>query len=282
MPPAECKECTVKLVQLDETVNCFGGCGNLFCLKCSNIKRAELKYMCENQNIKWFCNECAVSNANTKFIEIKHLIEKKQTKQLTSEDIKENVEIIFNQKLNQMKNNMLSDIYNLIESNIEQKLNDLKNQIMTELSKTLKDNNKKLEKLCTQNLNNNNVKQKQTYADAAKENKNNKIILKPKDKTKNNKEAKKDLMKVVDPTDCLVSGVRELSGGGLLVSCKDTDAAERVQQQIEKNIQKYSKQKSDYKRMFRIVGMSNNMCNERLIECIKNKILYVMIRTLML
>ena len=191
MPPAECKECTVKLVQLDETVNCFGGCGNLFCLKCSNIKRAELKYMCENQNIKWFCNECAVSNANTKFIEIKHLIEKKQTKQLTSEDIKENVEIIFNQKLNQMKNNMLSDIYNLIESNIEQKLNDLKNQIMTELSKTLKDNNKKLEKLCTQNLNNNNVKQKQTYADAAKENKNNKIILKPKDKTKNNKEAKK-------------------------------------------------------------------------------------------
>ena len=89
-------------------------------------------------------------------------------------------------------------------------------------------------------------------------------------------------MKVVDPTDCLVSGVRELSGGGLLVSCKDTDAAERVQQQIEKNIQKYSKQKSDYKRMFRIVGMSNNMCNERLIECIKNKILYVMIRTLML
>ena len=277
MPPSECKECTVKIVQIDEIVNCFGGCGNVFCLKCSNIKRSELKYMSENENIKWFCNECAVSNTNTKFVEIKHLIEKKQVKQITSQDIRENVEVIFNKKFNQLKDNMLTELFNLIENNIEQKLNKLKTEILSELSKSLKDNNQKVQEIYAQNVNNNNKdQQKQSYADAAKKNNNNKLVIKPKNKTKNNKEAKKDLMRVVDPTECLVSEVRELTGGGLLVRCTDTEARERVQKQFEKTIgEEYemekSKEKSDLKRMFKIVGMSENICNDRLIECMQKQ-----------
>ena len=283
MPPPECKECTAKLVQVDETVTCFGGCGNLFCLKCSNIKRNEQKYMCENQNIKWFCNECAVSNSNTKFIEIKHLIEKKYTKELSGQDIRENVEFVFNKKITNLKDTMLTEIFNLIENNIEQKLNQIKNEILNELTKTLNDNNNKIEEICSQNINiNENNNNKKSYAEAAKENKdNNKLIIKPKNKTKNNREAKNDLKRVVDPTECLVSEVRELTSGGLLVKCKDTNAREKVQQPIvQKDYEldrgedyelEKSKEKSDYKKLFRIVGMSENICNDRLIECIKKQ-----------
>lgn len=74
MPPSECKECRANLAQIEETILCSGGCGSYFCIKCSNLKREETKLLNENDNIKWFCNECSLCDTNTKFIEIKHLI----------------------------------------------------------------------------------------------------------------------------------------------------------------------------------------------------------------
>lgn len=273
MPPSECKECTVKLVQTDEVIACHGGCGGLYCLKCSNIKRHELKYLSDNTNLKWFCNECALSNTNTKFIEIKHLIEKNKANIMSSKDIKENVEQIFVQKLNQMKNNMMSELYKLIECNIEGKLNTLKNELISELSKSLQENNDKIKEMCAQNKSTFIESKQKSYAETTKQNNENKIVIIPKDKTRNNKEAKNALKRVVNPTDCLVSGVREINGGGLIVQCIDNKAKEKVQQKISDNIgEDYnlekSKNKSDFKRRFKVIGMSDNISEQRLIECI--------------
>lgn len=279
MPPSECKECTAKLVQIDDIIKCQGGCGGVFCLKCSNIKRTELKFMSDNTNLKWFCNECSLSNTNTKFVEIKLLIEKKQTNALTSRDIKDGVEQVIIQKFTQMKNNLLIEMNSLIERNIEEKLNNLKTEILNEISKSLKENNNKLTEICNQRHNNENVNKQMSYAEAAKQKqiqKENNIVIKPKNKSKNNKETKNALKSVIEPTDGLVSAVREIQSGGLLVQSKDTETRDRVQQKIVESIgEEYKleepRDKSDYKKVFKLIGMTDELSKERLVECISKQ-----------
>lgn len=137
MPTVECKECTAKLFQLDEMITCSGGCGYNFCLKCSNIKKNEIKIITENINLKWFCNQCTLSDTNTKFIEIKHLISKCEQSKLKAADVKQVLEQLINNKCTQIKTSIVSDFNTFLEHNIGVRINAMKNEIIKEISSEL-------------------------------------------------------------------------------------------------------------------------------------------------
>lgn len=274
MPPSECKECRANLAQIEETILCSGGCGSYFCIKCSNLKREETKLLNENDNIKWFCNECSLCDTNTKFIEIKHLIKNSEQSKIGKKEMKEIIEEALFNKIQQLKISLITDFNSLLEHNVQIKINQMQNDILAELTKTIENNNEKLSEVLSSNKsnsNNTNVN-KMNYAQVAKQNEN-RIVIKPKDKAKNNKLTKVALKKVIEPTECHVTTVKDINNGGIVVQCKNKEACELVQKKVAEQIgdeyeTEKTKDKREIKKIFKIVGLTERLSSERLVECI--------------
>lgn len=104
-------------------------------------------------------------------------------------------EALFN-KIQQLKISLITDFNSLLEHNVQIKINQMQNDILAELTKTIENNNEKLSEVLSSNKsnsNNTNVN-KMNYAQVAKQNEN-RIVIKPKDKAKNNKLTKVALKK---------------------------------------------------------------------------------------
>lgn len=274
MPPLECKECRGKLVQIDESILCSGGCGCFFCIKCSSLKRRETELMSENENIKWFCNQCTLSSTNTKFIEIKHLIENGGQNKIGKTLFKDIVEETISRNIQQLKSSLATEFNKLLEHNVDIKINEFRKDMLAELSKTVENNREKLsEVLAETNVNNNNTNANKelSYAQAAKQ-RENMIVIKPKDKAKKNKHTKVALKKVIEPTECHVTTVKEISNGGIVVQCMNKESCELVQKKIAEQIgDEFEMEKSREKRetkMFKVIGLTERLSSERLVECI--------------
>ena len=209
MPPSdwECNECPSKVLR-EETVKCEECCGKIFCIKCSKIKRSEIKQINENINLKWFCNECSISNNNMKFLEIKQLVKKIDENKLKANDFKDIIEETCNKKFKKFKSDLLSDLLNNIQNTIEELLESKYEKMKKEFVKAVEceinkqseaiNNQSEIIKKLSENNNNNNdssgnnsnsnANAKVSYAEAVRQKEKNKIILKPSTTNKKNKE----------------------------------------------------------------------------------------------
>ena len=154
---------------------------------------------------------------------------------MNCQEIKTSIEQVLLQRLAQMKTILVNELNKLIDHNIETKLNEMKSTIVTHIEETVKENNNTLKEICNVkevNVNQTNV---MSYAQSVKSNQN-KIVIKPKDKNIKNKEAKNALKRIIEPTEGLVEAVKEINSGGLLVSCRDSEAREKVEQKITESI----------------------------------------------
>lgn len=169
--PSECCECTAKLKLIEETVECKGGCGKSYCLKCSKIGRADLKVINGNININWFCNECTLSSTNMKFLEIKHIIQNSGQNKLKKSEVREVVDDIFTKKYQKFKRDIVDELSVVLDQQLQAKYEEMKKQIVEEVTKELSNNIAKISESHDHNsakVNANNSKKKTTYAQAAK------------------------------------------------------------------------------------------------------------------
>lgn len=153
----------------------------------------------------------------------------------------------------------------------------MKKQIIDEVEKKLANNIEKLNVNLNQNASCSNAvnNKKMSYAQIAKQNAN-KVVIKPKNNVnKNNRETKNALKAVIEPTEGLISDVKEINKGGIVVECANDKALETVQKKISEEmgasyeIEKVKEQLK--KRVIKLTGLTTKLSEERVIECLKKQ-----------
>ncbi|KAJ3655196.1 hypothetical protein Zmor_014333 [Zophobas morio] len=59
-----CFVCKLVLQEADEFISCSGVCDNSVHIKCSKLKKSELKLLQEGTKLMWFCDDCRFAGAN--------------------------------------------------------------------------------------------------------------------------------------------------------------------------------------------------------------------------
>lgn len=268
MTSLECRECAVSVAGADVII-CYGGCGGVFCVKCTRLKKAETKVITENVNIRWCCNECSVSDTNAKFIELKHLIDKMNESRLKTNDIKELIRDSMNAEYRKMKMDILAEISKTMEQKMESEHAKLKNELWCGLGEKMEKQMSNINKMSETDK-----KKKLSYAQMVRSNEN-KIVVKSKNKEKGNREIRETLKTVMEPTQELIRTVKEINNGGLIIECGDQQSRQQIERELnEKMGEDFEVEKIKdirNKGVFKIIGMNENLDEDRIITCIKKQ-----------
>lgn len=272
----ECSDCAVAIPLSQGVMVCSGGCGKVFCYSCSKLKKTETKVISENKNIKWFCNQCDINNIHTMFVEIKHMIHKINEEKVKQSEIEATVNFSVQNGIRKIKKDIMENLYLKIKEDIQMECEKLKNDMSKEISEDFEKKTSDImakKNIDSNNNNNNSGNRNISYAQIVQDNEK-KIILKPKNKEKRNKEIKDKLKNVVEPTQGLINNVKELNSGGLVIECSSKEAFDTVQKELNDKIgQEYEVGGVHManKKYFKIIGLTNDISEDRLIECIKKQ-----------
>jgi hypothetical protein len=230
-----CKKCN-KTIQEQQLLSCNGACKNVFHMECMNVSRSALKFISENENVKWFCSECnafcdLLSQFHKKIddlIALQHDHDEKfKSHESVIELLKKNTECLL---ANQ-------NIHNI----------DIKNSIL-----------------------NNNVKK--TFADVLKRQKDDPVVVvKPKSAGQKSEVTQKFVKENIDPSVIPVKNVRSVSNGSVVIHCQDRSKIDECKKSIESRLGSEYEVVIPEKRQpsVKIVGLSEIMSEEVLITKMK-------------
>lgn len=216
-----CGKCSNNIKRGESSITCSGLCDMVYHYKCSSLKEEEFKFIASRNYVGWFCSVC---------VEQRNIgIEKAVTKTLKMV-----------MELNEDFQKQTETIEQLIK-NVSVELKSNKEEIRSEIEKSVNP----------------------SYADKLKIKKKSDpvLLIKPKISGQNSLKTKEDIKKSIDPLTVAVAGVRNISNGGVIIECKNSEAIEKLKEKVSEKLG------SDYiasipkSRMPRvkICGLSENM-----------------------
>lgn len=261
----QCCECNEQIKTSQDVIFCSGGCENIFCNKCSKLKKTDIKVISDNRNIKWFCNLCEINNVQSMFVEVKQLIKNINESKLTVKDIEETVKQCVKSELIKMKRNYLDNLQINIREDMQTECDKMKNEISKKIGD---DMDKRTNEIII------NSKKSTSYAQVLQNNEK-KIIMKPKNKEMGNREIKQKLKNVIEPTQCLIKQVKELNSGGIIIECSSKEACDEIQKELNEKMGQECNvdgvKTTSNKKYFKLIGLTSDIGEDRITECLKKQ-----------
>ncbi|KAJ3660034.1 hypothetical protein Zmor_011690 [Zophobas morio] len=261
--PVKCAKCNRNVnVRLESYISCKK-CKSNFHLTCSGFADEDYEKLIEQDKLStWVCNFCKSNNTmqNAAGVDL-------TPKDGNSEDLRRNninlpvdqftklVEAIVQCQVVPLKE-QVAELVNEV-----QKLSTQNLQLQSEISKL----SKSIEKNNTQESEHNQevLNVKTTYAECIAKNSQNKVIVKPKDKTQNVSKTKSDILNNVNPIESslVIGKVKNLKDGGLLLGCEDVSKFKEIVK--EKLSQNYNvREVKKIRSRIRIAGISDTIQKE--------------------
>lgn len=227
-----CGKCETTIKRNENYVVCSGWCENYFHGKCEGLKEEEIKYINTRNFIGWFCPNC---------------VEKKG---VLSRNILENIsETIIKMKCDIKKQTETMEEQEKLIAELISTMNTNKNEIQMEIEKTI-------------NVIENQDSGKSSYASKAKANKHEPvIIIKPKNSGQSNITTKEEVKKNFDPSKLEISGLRNISKGGVVLECRNKDKINEVKEEVSKKLGENYDISLPKKRSpkLKIIGLTENL-----------------------
>lgn len=135
---------------------------------------------------------------------------------------------------------------------------------------------KQIKQIIKEDNNKNSNAVKTTYAEKLKSS-GPVVLITPRDKSQNSDQTKEFIKNKIDPITNKINGIRKAAKGAVVVECKDTEAIRKFQSDAQTNLGTSYQVELPKRRKpkLRISGFSDQMSEEKLIECLikQNEIL---------
>lgn len=208
MSPGICTKCSVALRRAEKNIKC-GWCEHIFHITCVNISEDDRDYIGNNANLVWYCDVCIQNKNTSNKTMLENILD--TIKQLKASIDQQN-EVISKQekKISKLQESIKSSDDDL-KLNIKNVL-EVKDVIQETYSSKLK------------------IKKPEPV-----------IVIKPKDAKQPNTDTRKVIKDSFDPTKSGVSGIKNTRDGGIVLGCKNREAAEKLKAEaITKLGEKYN------------------------------------------
>lgn len=238
MSSGKCGMCKENITR--DKVVCYGICDRQFHIKCVGVNTAAAKAISEYENIKYVCSECCLSSNKILLSNVNKLI----------------------QGMNENEKNRNSN--EEVIMNIAEAVKDVKEFCIVKEDEM----KKRFESLMKSN-----ATKGVSFADKVKDNKSEPVIFViPKDKQSSSK-TQSAIKESFNPAEHPVNGVKNISNGAVILTCKNTESVDCVKDHAIKKLgDKYNVKVSALRKPnIKISGMSEKITDDEVVHFLKTQ-----------
>lgn len=295
----DCNRCR-EVIGATESIRCDGVCGKTYHITCAGpgkgITKTFYNAFVENDYFLFLCTSCRVSSMKTVRESLEKLLNmvvicderlNRQNNELVKlnenneelkllvgnkdTDIKELRSEVQNMKANMSDNSKIVD-EGIKELKSEESINTEKIiKVIDEVKYAIKHNEDEIKQELQKTKTMSGNKLKPSFADKLKSMVNEPMVIVTPKIGKDNKKTKEDLKSMIDPTSLQINHSRNLSNGGIAMSCSSSTASKKLQElAIEKMSGEYDVKITEMRRpKIKIVGMSDELSDDEIIRKLK-------------